>query len=303
MKVRGKAVYENVLDIPEGQSGGFELSHVIEPAGKVFHLSSGRTAMMGGHKSGTVVYDHPTRWHQLLEDDGRWMIDLPIEQAQHDVALAPLHGFVLVGGLGVGYAVTALAKRRTVTGVVVVEKSSDVVALVAPHLLRDSVEARRKVTFVTADLFDYLKERPVGEKLFDGAFYDIWRSDGESTFFSTVLPLLRLSALLVKRVVCWNEDVMRGQLYSSLESRWIVAHEPRLQTPGSLTLDQLCEDSDSFWRAWSVPFFRWTRQENPDQKTREKWQAFYAAQYGQPLFAGVWEFMTGELVPELDVQL
>lgn len=302
-----KKQYAALLNVPEGTRGDFAVEHKTFPAGHVFSLTTDRTAVLGGHKSAKVVHDHETRWHTLIEGDGVWMSDYPIEQGQIDREIAAMKtGRVLVGGLGLGYAVTMLAKRSRIKEVVVVEKSSDVIALVAEHLLRDDLVARRKLVIVHADLFAYL--RTVGERRgaraawpFDHAFYDIWTSDSESTFFYTVLPLLRLSHHRVQRTpVSWNESVMRGQLHTNLLSRWAFAHareyphpDARKLVEGMPTLDTLSTYGESIWRNWSVPFFQWVKAATPTQKEVEDKATLYASGLGHRTFEDVWKLVTG----------
>lgn len=289
---RRRAIYDGVLSIPAGTRGEWAVEHIEHPTGHVFNLSNARTAIMGGHTAGSVAYDHPTTWHRLTQGGGVWMSDYPIEQAQHDRELAGFNrGCVLVGGLGLGYAATALAKRPGITEVVVVEIAQEVIDLVAPHLLRDDAGARRKLRVERADLFNWLRGCSA-QRHFDHAFYDIWTSDGEGTFFETVVPLLRLSRGVVRREpVCWNESVMRGQLCRSVMSRWTM-----LSFPGAPTLDQLCEPTGRVWHDWMVPFFRWARREKPEQETFDKRARLYAGGYGRRSFPGTWVLLTGEEV-------
>ena len=302
MIVKRRAIYDNVLSIPAGLSGAFAVEHVEQPTGHVFRLANARTAILGGHVGGKVVYDRPTTWRRLTESGVVWMSDYPIEQAQHDRELATIRrGRVLVGGLGLGYAATVLARRPGVAEVVVVEKSPEVVELVAPHLVQDDSAARRKLTVVRADLFEYLGDLPARIR-FEHAFYDIWASDGEATFFEVVVPLLRLSRGRVRRTpACWNESVMRGQLYDSISSQWASL----MMMPsgnGTPTLDELCDASGSVWRDWTVPFFRWVRREGPDRATVEEKATLYAGCYGRSSFSAVWQVVAGEDVPDLEVR-
>ncbi len=204
--------YVGVLDIPEGTSGPMCIKHIIYPAGHALATFNARTGLFGETAvKQTMTFAQPTRWHQLCEgQDGVWMTDLPIEQAQIRPLLARLSGRVLVGGLGLGFATTILARNPNVTEIVVVERSGDVIALVAPHV------ANPKLRVEHNSIEDYLR-KPGGQ--FDSAFYDTWASDGQTTFFREVLPLRRASRGIVRGpVLCWNEDVMRMQLYFDLIS-------------------------------------------------------------------------------------
>ena len=284
--------YLSPLDIPAGKSGDAEVVRETKPAGETFKLNSLRTAFFG-QKGGSVTFNHPTVWHQLLIDGGRMMSDWPIEHKQHMECLKGMRGRVLVGGLGLGLAATILTKRKSITQVVVVEVSQDVIDLVAPHI------AGGKQEVVKADLLQWLKDYQ-GPK-FDYAFYDIWASDGEGTFFETVVPLYQLSHNKVKTLpVCWNEDVMRGQLQSSLRSRlmWatmspedldhIKAGEAMRQEIDNLDRE---DGTDEPWHNWVVPFFRWWKAAGKPQGDRlDNAIAYYASHYGLPGFATLWGF-------------
>jgi len=295
--------WEHVVEIPEGKVGEYMIRHIFRDAGKVAR-SNLRTAMFGGQGDKPLEFDRKTQWHELSYDGGVWMTDLPIEQQQHDNELEPVCGRVVVGGLGVGYAANVLAARSSVDEVVVVEISKEVVELVGPHVK----DPHGKLTIVTADLFDYLKqEAEDDDSYFDWGFYDIWQSDGEGTFHETVVPLRKISEGWVDNVVCWNENVMRGQLCQSLHSRWgglqILRNRPEFpegtdpkviegaqghfevweRMVGSL--DQLCEEEDkklsgAIFKNWSVPFWKAVKAGVVTDENFRKLSGAYAGTYG-----------------------
>lgn len=112
-------------------------------------------------------------------------------------------------------------------------------------------QVRRKAHIVCADLFDYLKGL---ERTFDHGFYDIWQSDGEHTFHTVVVPLRKLSRDRVGNVVCWNEDIMRGQLLLGIHSR-AMAMGLKMGPPFP-TLEVLTTPTDSIYVDWAVPFWK-----------------------------------------------
>jgi hypothetical protein len=277
---KGKRVYENVLDIPAGHSGPVDVKHVIKPAGTPVILSNMRTAMFGQTPLPPLTFDHDTRWHFLEERRyGVWMSDLPIEQRQHDEAFIGYKGRVLVGGLGLGYAVTVLAQKRHVERIVTVERSKHISKLVWEHTKHEG-----KGELVVADLFHYL--RATTEK-FDRAFFDIWQGDGESTFHQVVVPLRKLAVGKVKRVDCWNEDVMRGQLLMGITSRLMMLQRDPRVTPANfdLQIDSLCEKRSglgAIYVNWALPFWRWYRREAPKMSEAQEMASTYARVYGLP---------------------
>ena len=266
-----------ILDIPEGKAGSYEVKHIKKPAGTTLSTANIRTAFIGGDKLQDIKFKSETRWHELSYDEGVWMTDLPIEQAQHDKLLQNFKGRVLVGGLGLGYAVTILAQKPLVKEIVVVEKAREVIDLVWPHLKKEVFEVTE---LVNADLFEYLEENR--EARFDFGFYDIWQSDGETTFFEVVLPLRKLSADVVGEVVCWNENVMRGQLVLDLRSQIVSLEMPLPPNSGELTLDTLSTPTGDNWHDWSVPFFKTVKERRLTARDQEfmRLAHLYAATYG-----------------------
>lgn len=298
MIVGRKHVYEKALKIPAGVEGDFEVSHVNFEAGTSLPLANTRTILLGGDNGGSVEFKKATRWHQIAEKGALWMTDLPIEQAQHDVALREFrHGSILIGGLGLGYAVTVVARRPGVRRVVVIEKAPEVVRLVAAATRRNlGRENAAKVTFVTADLFDYLREQShnTHDTPFERAFYDIWTSDSETTFHDVVVPLIQQSKFVVKRQpVCWNENVMRGQLRHALMSRWTA---PKLGVSDasyeamSKPYAGSSKSTAKYWD-WAVPFWRWFIQAERSDEEFHAAADLYAGMYGGWDWERNWEMV------------
>jgi hypothetical protein len=282
MKTGRKTWYEGALHIPEGKIGDFEIKHWIAPPKYKFETATFRTMLHAGHSRKIIRYPYPTQWHQLLENDNVWMQDIPLEQYQHDQLLRPFRKDVLVGGLGLGYAVTVLEQNWRVKNIVVVEKSQEVIDLVGPYI------KNQKTTVIKEDIFNFLKDT---KEYFNYAFYDTWHSDSETTLHTTVLPLHNLSTKRrVKKVVCWNEDVMRGQLFMNIRSRLFFLE---LQTTTKVdqaefmkpTLEELAtfvegDPEVTVWRNWSVPYWKWYQVNSPDKRIAEQAALIYSQWYG-----------------------
>jgi hypothetical protein len=269
--------YAGLLNIPEAKVGEFEIRHMVEPAGKLMPCTSFRTSMYGGHKAKSVVYDHPTTWHELLEDGGRWTSDLPIEQYQQRQSLRGFRGKVLVGGLGLGVVVQMLKRLRSVTEITVIEKSKEVLELVAPYV------SDKRVSFHHCDLHEFLSQCATVERTFHHAFFDIWTSDGEGEFYETIIPLrLASKGVVTGKVRCWNEDVMRGQVQNGLFTKLQLMHYDTLSEGVVLpdgkpvaklatlsngepvTLDWLASTQDHEWHDRVAPFYRTVLDAKPD---------------------------------------
>jgi hypothetical protein len=248
--------YHKLIAIPEAKltvgEDTWEIHHMKLPAGEIERANM-RT-MLFGHRVEPLKFKRPTTWHELLQNGGRWMSDLPIEQFQHRRHLPDMRGHVLVGGLGLGLMVTMLGLSKRVTRITVVEIEQSVLDLVAPH-----TRSAHPVEYVCADLREFVKAAATRE--FDSAFMDIWTTDSEGQFHDQTLPLKKAASRIVRgEVACWNEDVMRGQLMQGLSTRLLfltgVFPEPH---PDLGTIDDLCQRSGSKYHDWAVPFWCWLR--------------------------------------------
>jgi len=149
--------------IAPSKMGCAEISHYT-----ITKLDVLRELMHGGPcEEGTVA---------ILRVNGRTMMsDTRHERLTNWEVRTKAKGHVLVGGLGIGMVIHALAKKDEVGSVTVVEKEADVVALVSPTLPKSP-----KLTVVCADIFDWIP--PNGTK-YDTIYFDIWAdaSNGAAT--------------------------------------------------------------------------------------------------------------------------
>jgi spermidine synthase len=75
-------------------------------------------------------------------------------------------GHVLINGLGLGVCLKAVLEKKEVIKVTVIEKSEDVIKLVAPSFQDDRVE------IINADAFEY---KPPKGVVYDVVWHDIWQ--------------------------------------------------------------------------------------------------------------------------------
>lgn len=281
--------------------------------GHPFEVLTVRDAILLGEKPFSVRSPRREVIHALYElrkgdadpAHGRlWMSDHPAEVWSHVQALKGFHGRVLVGGLGIGLAVSILTQNPNVESITVVEKSRDVRALVEPHVKSS------KTKIITSDLFKWLSRKhppfPVPRKpLFDFAFYDIWIGTGEYNLWNRVMPLRMLSRGLVpsENISCWKEPFMLGQVNLSIKMAISMRH---VQLPGSVTPDLFSCPEDQFLGArdslgpkWA--FYNWARQEKVEHGVvleaklpdfihaltdMNIWQDCWAKYYGKEIIRG-----------------
>ena len=252
--------FEDFVNIPcQRRHGAFSVKIEHARPGVQFPLASLRTSILGGHEPESVTYSRPTRWRRLSEDDtGTWMTDLPIEQAQMRAQTAVIRGrSCLVLGLGLGIAARLIA--RQVERVVVVERSPDVIALVAPSLTEKNIEV------VEGDAWK------IEEGRYGWVFADIWQSDSEDTFHHVVVPLRqklvkRGVAPALSRVICWNEDVMRGQLELKITTCARLALSEHFP---DFTLEDLIEPDNSVYHDFALPYYNWIAEARPEAEAAQ----------------------------------
>ncbi len=170
---KGKRDRLRKVDVPVGKSGDWEISRFsVSKKEADFHnlretIHGGRRTILPGVYtkltcSGKIVMsDTPAE----LED--HWA---PARRARDDRGLFDprIPNNVLINGLGLGVVAQAVLDEPTVSHVTVVEKSSDVIALVGLHYTK---RYGSKLTIVCADALDW--KPPKGHR-YRVVWHDIW---------------------------------------------------------------------------------------------------------------------------------
>lgn len=145
------------IDVPDGISGNWKVEtfEVKEDdlSQKISILKTGRGVPPGTYK-------------KLMRDGICVMSNTPDEIRDFLRFVWRSKGSILVNGLGIGVLLKALLDKPDVTDVTVIEKSEDVIKLVAPTYLVDS-----RVTIINADAFEY---KPPQNKRYNAVWHDIW---------------------------------------------------------------------------------------------------------------------------------
>lgn len=93
------------------------------------------------------------------------MSDTPMERWTNEEVVTRANGVVFIAGLGIGLLLPTLLKKDSVISITVVEKSQDVIDLVAHRF------AHEKLTVVQGDIFSW---EPVKGAKYDTMYFDIW---------------------------------------------------------------------------------------------------------------------------------
>jgi spermidine synthase len=144
------------INVPDGVSGDWSISTFTvdsnEFSQKISMWKTGRYVPGGTYKrlmrNGTVV-----------------MSNTPDEISDFLNFLYKAKGSILINGLGLGVTLKALLDIPEVTDITVIEKSEDVIKLVAPTYTDP------RVTIINADAFTWI---PPKDKMYDCVWHDIW---------------------------------------------------------------------------------------------------------------------------------
>lgn len=151
------------VTVPEGISGDYKVKRftVTEEAAKATSL---RSIFQGGRG-----YVPPGVYTEIQQCGVLWMSDTPDELRDHSYFVwkaGKVGGDILITGLGLGAVVHNLIAKPTVSSITVIEVSSDVIKLVAPHY-----EKAPRVQVIEADAFTWKPEKGCR---FDAIWHDIW---------------------------------------------------------------------------------------------------------------------------------
>lgn len=149
----------------------------------------------------------PGIYKRLCVDGELMMSNTQFEYRTNHRFVHEAHGCVLVTGLGLGMILRPLAANPNVESITVIERSPDVIALVAPTY--DDLVQSGMLTIICADAFSP-KLTGLPAKSFDCAWHDIWPSFGSTEDRD---EYARMKRLWRSRVAgpqrCWAEELTR----------------------------------------------------------------------------------------------
>jgi len=141
---------------------------------------------------------------KLIVDGELMMSDTDMEINTNIGFINRAKGRVLIAGLGIGMVLKNILKKKEVTEVIVVEKYSDVIDLVA------SVFNDPRLKIINEDIFYWLPEK--GEK-FDTIYFDIWPTICEDNLEEIALLHMRFKRYKRSKE-CFMESWVQDQLRS-----------------------------------------------------------------------------------------
>lgn len=146
------------VTVPEGKSGDWEVTifEVTESQSRMSLLRDGRRCV------------YPGKYTKLTHFGDIVMSDTNAEMRDHYKPVAMANGNILINGLGLGVVLLNCLIKGSVSHATVVEKSKDVIDLVALHYIE---MFGNKLTIINDDALTW--KAPVGE-VYGMVWHDIW---------------------------------------------------------------------------------------------------------------------------------
>jgi hypothetical protein len=181
------------VNLPEGKSGNWSIVKftVTEDQAKFENM---RLAFKG-HGRRAIP---PGSYTRLNCGWSTVMSDTPAEAWEHRRLYQAATGDILLNGLGLGFCLAAILRKDGIRTITVIEKSEDVLELVAPSIT-DS-----RVTIIHADAMLW---RPQKGIRFDVCWHDIW-TDICGDNKKQMTALRRAYGRRTGWQSCWSEEYM-----------------------------------------------------------------------------------------------
>lgn len=150
------------INVPDGKSGEWEVATFIvsDDDAKLFNFRE--------TFSGRCRTIRPGIYKKLTQNNYIIMSNTPAEIRDHIHFINLAHGSVLINGLGLGVALSAILKKENIADITIIEKSKDVINLVASTYRQD-----KRVEIINEDAFEF---KPPKGKRYDFVWHDIWSS-------------------------------------------------------------------------------------------------------------------------------
>lgn len=188
------------VDVPVGKSGEWEIRRIVVSPQDAEITSI--TALSSSYGRG---YVSPGTYTGLFSSPGQRfpiMSDTRDEIRDHLGFIHAARGDILIAGLGIGMALQAVLMKDAVSHVTVIEKSTDVISLVADHYYAKFGHDRLEI--VNADIFEW---KPPKGRAWAYAWFDIW-DDIDVGNRSEMTRLRRKFGRSAKVKMCWCEALI-----------------------------------------------------------------------------------------------
>lgn len=163
MKGERRFNMEIQIDVPDGKSGNWEVS-TFTVSEKDVALGNIRAMFKpGGRTINPGTYKRLTRNGNVIMSNTQAEIS---DQLSFIYIARRAGGHVLINGLGLGVTLSAILESEEIESITVIEKSEDVINLVASTFTND-----KRVSIIHADAYEW---RPPKDIRYSAVWHDIW---------------------------------------------------------------------------------------------------------------------------------
>jgi len=217
--------------LPETKVGKFELVHIQHKKDEVLEVIDSRMSLFC--ELPLASFKLRQNWTEMiLKSNGeRYRSTNLIDNFGHKYAVDHAHGDVLICGLGIGFILHSLRANTNVNSITCVEPDVDLIGLLSKHF--------PNVVFVSEDFHKYLDDSDNTAK-YDFVYLDA-DSDSVGYFYGEVIPFRSKAKQVLKLMtsrndlVCWMEDVMRGQIIQNIMGEIKTGFDIGMLSPKEVT--------------------------------------------------------------------
>ena len=190
--------------VPEGTSGKWCVKHFM-----INGAIASMLALRALINNRPLEYTPEGKYAKLAYGKQLVMSDAQMERITNYDIIKNAKGRVLIAGLGLGMVVTALLDKPEVNSIVIVEKSTDVIALVAGAMFKYAGNRKEDLHIVNECIHLYTPKHS-----FDTIYFDIW-PDISRTNLPEMLELTHAFGPYLNAggwMNHWSRDIINKQL-------------------------------------------------------------------------------------------
>lgn len=200
------------VEVPEGISGRFAIQRFEVEADSFENMVL--SFQPGGRQC------KPGTYSRLTEGARIWMSDTTAEQRDHHQAAYEMRhrgGRVLLGGLGLGMIVRAALLWTEVDTIDVIERNSDVIALVWPHYVELAERLGKTVNLIEDDAFEWLAPKGVHWTV---AYFDVWPDMCEDNLPEMAMLGRRFNKRRADVTLHWGRELILAEKRRTANAWW-----------------------------------------------------------------------------------
>ena len=171
-KAKAKEYLKSAAKGEHSPSGRFVFLHIVHPRGEPLNLYQPGTKVGSVRFTTNVNIPCLLEWNRARTDATTWMSLTPSEMITQRNGIRMAKGEVVVYGLGLGWFLSRVCAKKSVTKVTVVEKEREIIDWLKPKILALYPQTQKVVDWVCADAYEYAGTAPQDDSRTH--LFDIW---------------------------------------------------------------------------------------------------------------------------------